>query len=160
MRPQLSLRSGAAFLLLLLGLAACKPFGWASPGSASTHGRYAGVGLYTPGKQWTRLVANQTPRSDTAARPIDDQIIIVVADTQTGELRGCGDLTGFCIGMNPWKQPLPASQIVPISLTNHVQPEDTSNTADNDAAAAQSDANAALASANTAAESGKPGKER
>jgi hypothetical protein len=125
----------ACIIFLALGaLAACKPYGWASPLSAAQHGRYLGVGLYSPGKQWTHLVANQKPGSDAVARPIDDQVIFVVADSQTGELRACGDLTGYCIGMNPWTKPLLASQVSPIELTEHVQSPDT--TADYEAAPA------------------------
>jgi hypothetical protein len=98
---------------------------WAE-GSSPAHGRYVGVGLYNPTKQWTRMVHAQAPKDDTEARPVDDQVVIVVADTATGELRACGDLTGYCIGMNPWEHALAASQIAPIQLKAHVlsDPED------------------------------------
>ena len=117
---------GAALVALLAVLSSggCKRADWAPIANAAEHGRYLGVGIYGPGKQWTRMVADQTPKSDAVARPIDDQVIIVVADSQTGELRACGDLTGYCIGMNPWKQQLLSTQIAPIDLTDHVQPED------------------------------------
>jgi hypothetical protein len=69
------------------------------------------------------MVAAQQLADDARAHPIDDQIVIVVADSQTGELRACGDLTGYCIGMNPWAKPLAASQIAPIVLTEHVVPD-------------------------------------
>src|SRR5258708_7014775 len=85
--------------LASLSLAACKPADWSPLSGAEQHGRYLGVGIYGPGKPWTRMVADQTSKSDAVARPIDDQVIIVVADSQTGELRACGDLTGYCIGM-------------------------------------------------------------
>ena len=57
-----------------------------------------------------------------AAKTIDDQAVFVVVDSATGEIRACGDLTGYCIGMNPWKKPLTAAQQVPILLTEHVKP--------------------------------------
>jgi hypothetical protein len=118
----------AVIAINALSLASCKRADWSPVSNTGAHGRYLGVGIYGPGKQWTRMVAEQKPKSDTVARPIDDQVIIVVADSQTGELRACGDLTGYCIGVNPWKQQLLASQIVPIDLTDHVQPEDPNMT--------------------------------
>ena len=133
------LASRACIIFLALGaLAACKPYGWASPLSTAQHGRYLGVGLYSPGKQWTHLVANQKPGSDAVARSIDDQVIFVVADSQTGELRACGDLTGYCIGMSPWKKALTTSQIAPINLTQHVKPSPPVAEAPVDDAAQQS----------------------
>jgi hypothetical protein len=126
-----SLRSfgiAAIALLASLSLAACKRADWSPISSLEQHGRFLGVGIYGPGKAWTRMVADQIQKSDAVARPIDDQVIIVVADSQTGELRACGDLTGYCIGMNPWKQQLLSAQIAPIDLTQHVQPEDPNMT--------------------------------
>jgi hypothetical protein len=68
------------------------------------------------------MVGSDTPKVTPAARTIDDQVIIVVEDTETGEVRACGDLTGYCIGMNPWKKMLGSSQMVPINLTEHMAP--------------------------------------
>jgi len=110
----------------LIATAGCKrseDSPWAF-GDFGRHGRYVGVGIYGPGRQWTRMVAAQQPVSEAAARPVDDQAIIVMSDTDTGELRACGDLTGYCVGMNPWKKPLTASQVTPIELTSHVKPDD------------------------------------
>jgi hypothetical protein len=67
-------------------------------------------------------VAAQQAKETPAARTVDDQAIIVTTDSVTGEVRACGDLTGYCIGMNPWKTPLAASQIAPINLTEHEKP--------------------------------------
>jgi hypothetical protein len=80
------------------------------------------------GSKWTRMVLAQQPNDDHAARQIDDQVVIVVADSVSGELRACGDLTGYCIGMNPWRKPLLASQIPPIPLSAHAQPDDPNMT--------------------------------
>lgn len=100
------------------------------PTSASTHGRYLGVGIYRPDTQWTRLAASQDPKDDASARLADDQAIIVVVDSETGEIRSCGDLSGVCIGMNPWTKPLATTQGAPVALTRHVRtpvdsPEDS-----------------------------------
>jgi len=99
-----------------------------SLGDFGRHGRYVGVGIYGPGRQWTRMIAAQQPANDAAARTVDDQAIIVMSDTDTGELRACGDLSGYCIGMNPWKKPLTTSQVTPIELTSHVKPDDPNMT--------------------------------
>jgi hypothetical protein len=122
-RIRLSARLLTCTVALAACLGACKPApGQWAENSNSQHGRYVGVGLYNPTKQWTHMVHGQAPRDDTLAKPIDDQVIIVVADSATGELRACGDLTGYCIGMNPWEHALGASQIAPIQLTAHAPP--------------------------------------
>lgn len=110
----------AALGLGLLGLTLA---GCGQPGatSAEPHGKYAGIGLYTPGRPWTRLVA-QTTGDPHAARLVDDQAIIVVQNTATGEVRACGDLTGYCIGMNPWRTDLVSSHLAPVQLTEHEAP--------------------------------------
>jgi len=89
---------------------------------SSAHGRYVGIGIYSPRDQWTRMAGADAPKVTPSARTIDDQVIIVVEDTQTGEIRACGDLTGYCIGSNPWKKMLASSQMIPISMTEHVKP--------------------------------------
>jgi hypothetical protein len=88
----------------------------------SAHGRYVGIGIYNPQAQWTKMVGADPLNVTPAARTIDDQAIIVVEDSQTGEIRACGDLTGYCIGSNPWKKMLASSQMAPISVTQHVPP--------------------------------------
>ena len=112
----------ASCVAAAVGMSGCKPMSAAPVAGDSQHGRYAGVGIYGPEKQWTRMVAAQQAKDTPAARPIDDQVIIVVEDSATGEVRACGDLTGYCIGMNPWKTQLTAGQIAPINLTEHVKP--------------------------------------
>lgn len=94
----------------------------AEPG-ASRPARYAGIGIYVPGTQWTKQVqAQQTKASDPAAKPTDDEQVIVVVDSRTGEVRSCGNLSGYCIGMNPWKTPLPAGQAAPVNLIREAEP--------------------------------------
>ena len=41
----------------------------------------------------------RTPRRDACTTT---SRCIVVVDSQTGEIRQCGNLSGHCIGMNPW----------------------------------------------------------
>lgn len=38
-----------------------------------------------------------------------------------GELRQCGNLSGHCIGFNPWAKPLEAGQSAPVQLLKHAQ---------------------------------------
>jgi hypothetical protein len=110
-------------LIAALALGGCKKAPWLET-QPEGHGRYQGVGLYSPSQQWTRIVGSQQTKDTPAAKPIDDQILIVVEDSVTGEVRACGDLTGYCIGMNPWKSQLTAGQVAPINLTEHVKPPD------------------------------------
>lgn len=76
------------------------------PGS---RGRFIAVGLYRPGQMWTRLerptaTKNAAPANPAAANLDDDEQVVVVLDSTTGELRQCGNLSGHCIAMNPWSQ--------------------------------------------------------
>ena len=106
-------------ITLAVGVLAGCGRGQAVDASGEAHGRYAGVGLYSPTRAWSRLAANQAPKTPTTATPLDDQVIIVVEDSRTGELRACGDLTGYCIGMNPWKTALAGAQLAPLNMTQH-----------------------------------------
>jgi hypothetical protein len=83
------------------------------------HGRFLGVGIYTPGTAWTQIVDAQRKVATSYAQLVDDQAVIVVEDSRTGEIRACGDLTGYCIGMNPWKTALVQSRTAPIKLMSH-----------------------------------------
>jgi hypothetical protein len=85
-------------------------------GLGSHHGRYGAVGIYTPSQPWTRMVTQLSQNNPGAAQLADDQAVIVVSDSQTGEVRACGDLTGYCISMNPWKAALVGGQLAPIKL--------------------------------------------
>jgi len=134
--------SGRCVLMLpfaAAALAGCH--GWAGQTGADAHrGRYAGVGIYAPGEGWRRQVAGQGPTTGPAARLVDDEAVIVVVDSQTGEVRGCGDLSGYCVGLNPWRTALARPQQTPVDLTAHVTPAEdgVTNDADNAAAAAPS----------------------
>jgi hypothetical protein len=127
MQAVLSCLRIGALVLAVAGLTACH--GAAANSTDSTmwpfdagdqHGRYIGVGIYTPSQEWTRLITSGGQASSVSARLTDDQAIIVTSDSRTGELRACGDLSGYCVGFNPWKQPLPGLQEAPVPLTNHV----------------------------------------
>ena len=82
-------------------------------------GRYAGIGLYSPGDMWQRLVVAERPDDNMAANLRDDEVVIVVVDSRTGEVRQCGNLSGHCITMNPWAAPLGRDRALPVNLTEH-----------------------------------------
>ena len=102
-----------------LCLSACvKPADDVSTGSPR-HGRYVGVGIYPAGQLWSQLVVSNAPKDPAASKLSDDGQIIVVVDSATGELRQCGNLTGYCVGMNPWAKPFASSQVAPAPLVKH-----------------------------------------
>ena len=83
------------------------------------HGRYAGVGIYLPGELWSKMVAASSPAAPAQARTADDEHVIVVVDSDTGEIRQCGDLSGYCVGMNPWTRALTSGQTAPVQRSEH-----------------------------------------
>lgn len=108
-----------AGLLLVAGfaslLASCDRSGTVD---ASHHrgGRYEGIGIATPGESWSKIADAPKPDSDKAATVRDDDYLIFVTDTQTGEVRECGDHSGFCVKVQPWAKDAPSA---PLALTDH-----------------------------------------
>lgn len=116
MRPVilLALAAGA------LALGGCqKPVGSPAAGNAfSPKGRFVGIGIYAPGRMWTQLT--RAVAADPAAATLDDdEQVIVVLDSKTGEIRQCGSLSGHCLAMNPWSAKLPAAQQTPVPVARH-----------------------------------------
>lgn len=109
--------------LAALAMAGCQKASEPAPRpSAGAKGRYVGVGIYAPGQMWEQLVRPVDRAVDpTGATLRDDEQIIVVLDSATGELRQCGNLSGHCIGLNPWARPLPAGDGLPAALRKHAQ---------------------------------------
>jgi hypothetical protein len=85
----------------------------------SGHGRYVGVGHYSPGPVWAQIAHADQPKDPAGSRLGDDDQIIVVMDSNTGEVRQCGNLSGVCVAMNPWSRPVAASQTAPVLLAKH-----------------------------------------
>ena len=83
------------------------------------HGRYVGIGVFSAGELWSKMTAS-APKDDAAARIADDEHVIVVVDSVTGELRECGDYSGHCISMNPWTKLISAEQETPVKLVKHM----------------------------------------
>jgi hypothetical protein len=118
--------------------------------TASHHGRYLGIGVYEAGRMWSRMVRAAAPADPAAATLADDERVIVVVDSHSGEVRQCGNLTGHCIGMNPWRAPLGQGQGAPIPVTEHA--------ADLDRAAEAETANAAMAATEENQAAGAPAR--
>jgi hypothetical protein len=102
--------------ILAAGLAACDQQD-AMDAPPTSRGRYAGIGTYPAGQLWSRMIVAAQPKDGDSARTEDDSQIIVVVDSVSGEVRQCGDLSGYCIGMNPWTGALGST--APAKLTIH-----------------------------------------
>ena len=88
----------------------------AAPGPRSP-GRYAGIGTFEAGRLWRETTGAPSSNDSAAAKLDDDEHVIVVLDSHTGEVRQCGDHSGFCVAMNPWAAPGGTS--VPVRLKKH-----------------------------------------
>jgi len=89
------------------------------PGHGGLPGHYAGIGRYQAGLAWLKMVAADQAKTPAAARIADDEFVIAVIDSHTGEVRQCGKLSGYCIAMNPGAKPLSPSRLAPNDLTAH-----------------------------------------
>jgi hypothetical protein len=87
-------------------------------GIAKSPGRYAGIGTFEPGRMWTQVAGAPASKDRKAATLADDEHIIVVLDSHTGEVRQCGDHSGICVAMNPWSGN-GAPILAPTPLTKH-----------------------------------------
>lgn len=89
---------------------------------ATHHGRYVGIGIYPTGNLWQRMITAAPPKdaNPDAARLSDDQQVIVVVDSDTGEIRQCGNFSGYCVGSNPWTKALISQQQQPVALSAHL----------------------------------------
>lgn len=88
---------------------------------SGARGRYLGVAVYAPGRMWEQIARAGAPSDAAAATLRDDEQVIVVVDSTTGELRQCGNLSGFCIAMNPWSKPASPVTGAPAALLKHAQ---------------------------------------
>jgi hypothetical protein len=85
-------------------------------------GRYTGVGLYAADSGWARIEAGEAS-TDKGAKPSEDTIVIVVVDTNSGEVRQCGNLSGRCVAMNPWTKNPGKAGTAPLVLREQVSNE-------------------------------------
>lgn len=113
------MKTFVALAAAALALAGCNRPGAASQDGAGGRGRYVGVGIYSPSELWRHLVRKDEPKDPAAATLRDDDEIIVVMDSTTGQIRQCGNLSGHCIAMDPWTRPVGAGQGAPVTLGKH-----------------------------------------
>jgi len=111
-----------AVLLATAALGGCN--GMTELSAHAPSGRYAGVGLYQADRTWTKMSGADKPVDKNRATIADDQVVIVVVDSRTGEVRQCGNMSGYCTGLNPWSQPLGSGHVTPVYVTEHA-PEKT-----------------------------------
>jgi hypothetical protein len=83
------------------------------------HGRYVGIGVFSVGPLWSQMTVSTKSNDPAAAKIADDEHVIVVVDSQTGEIRECGDYSGHCVSMNPWTRAIAPEQITPVKLQKH-----------------------------------------
>jgi hypothetical protein len=105
----------------------------ASSAGPKSPGRYAGIGTFDAGRLWQQMKGAPNSQDTAAAKLADDEHVIVVLDSHTGEIRQCGDHSGFCVAMNPWAGGTP--EAVPVKLTKHaadLDSEATNETASKD----------------------------
>jgi len=105
--------------VLLPMLAAASLTGCGQPEAAdNAHrgDRYLGIGVYSAGGLWQHLIRKDAPKDRQAATLSDDDRIIVTVDSHTGEIRQCGNFSGYCVSSNPWKGHAPPA---PASLSKH-----------------------------------------
>jgi hypothetical protein len=108
---------------LLLCLSGCGGMTSNAASDSHHHTRYSGIGIYAPGKLWEAQVnaqakANQDP---ALAKVGDDEQIIVVVDGKTGEVRECGNHSGYCASIQPWAK---AVEGAPVKLLKHADEAD------------------------------------
>jgi len=82
-------------------------------------GRYLGIGVYPVGNLWQHLTPPNRNADPHAATLQDDTQLIVVVDSHSGEIRQCGNMSGHCIGMNPWAAALGQGRAAPVALDAH-----------------------------------------
>jgi hypothetical protein len=113
------MRAGLLALMLLPALAGCGEPVEDGPRHGKADGRYAGIGVFAVGELWAEIAGAAQPKEAATARLADDEHIIVVVDSRTGEVRQCGDHSGYCVAMNPWSGPAGLRGTVPVALARH-----------------------------------------
>ena len=115
-------------LLLLttaIVLAGCGEMASNVADSNEPHGRYGGVGIYGAGKVWSHLKVADESTDPNAATIKDDDAVIVVVDSKTGEVRECGNYSGYCTNIQPWAKFVAGT---PVKVTMHAADIEDSNT--------------------------------
>ncbi len=104
-------------MALLPALAGCGEDPAVSGPPHSRDGRYIGIGVFKAGDLWRHMIVTTPPGTSAAATIDDDDQLIAVVDSKTGEVRQCGNFSGYCISINPWANPVATA---PASLKRHL----------------------------------------
>ena len=113
------MRSGA-----IIGLVACGLIGGCGSEpemtgpAAKSQGRFTGIGIYNTDRLWPEVVGSSAKPDAATANLSDDSQIIVVVDGRTGEVRQCGNYSGYCVTMSPWSSGR-VLEIAPAKLKRH-----------------------------------------
>ena len=108
-----------AFLtVLFVVLAGCNQSPSPSAPGPKNPGRFAGIGVFDAGRLWGQMASPASPSDAALAKLQDDEHIIVVIDSHSGEVRQCGDHSGYCVSMNPWAVG-GAQALLPVKLGKH-----------------------------------------
>ena len=110
------MRGRFGLLLIACALGACHQQETASSAGPKSPGRYAGIGTFDAGRLWQETKTAPNSQDPAAANLADDEHVIVVLDSHTGEIRQCGDHSGYCIAMNPWTS---GGTTAPVKLNKH-----------------------------------------
>lgn len=102
----------------LMVLAGCNQSPAPSGSGPKSPGRFAGIGVFEAGRLWGQMAGSPAAKDATSAKLQDDEHIIVVMDSHTGEVRQCGDHSGFCVSMNPWAGE-GSRMLLPVKLNKH-----------------------------------------
>jgi hypothetical protein len=112
-------RIAVASMIALFALGGCHSASDVGSLRPARHGRYAGIGVFDVGPLWSKMAVPKPAAGQQAATTADDEHVIVVVDTDTGEVRECGDLSGTCAAFNPWTSVIAPPQRAPVPLTAH-----------------------------------------
>jgi hypothetical protein len=89
------------------------------PAWGEHHGRYVGIGVFEAADLWSRMKSVERVTDGVRATLADDQHVMVIEDSVTGEVRECGDFSGFCVAMNPWTKAIASERQAPVALSKH-----------------------------------------
>lgn len=110
------MRASTIGLMALCLLPGCNGGRSAEPAGPRSQGRYAGIGVFDAGRLWAQMSGAASATDPAAAGIADDEHVIVVLDSHTGEVRQCGDHSGYCVAMSPWSGSPPR---LPAKLAKH-----------------------------------------
>lgn len=107
---------GSVFGIMMMGLilSGCEGGGELAGPGPKPSGRYTGIGTYPAGQLWGQMAGIKPPDDPASARIGDDEQIIVTIDSHSGEVRQCGDRSGHCVAINPWR-----GTNAPVKLNQH-----------------------------------------